>query len=181
MRSYFWLVSPWMPALGHKRTFCDAGAMSALPPKADMCDAKTNVRFVPITDMAQRSCEIARRTNTYAAFDRKEPAHASEHALGFLFSRQASLRRQLVYDLRQIFGEALEQVIARHASLGHERVDLFRSKSTGQIVRRYCLVGSGADPRIDGIALAALLKLLEQVAQATAQDASSGTCCEQAA
>ena len=25
-----------MSALGHKRTFCDAGAMSALPPKADI-------------------------------------------------------------------------------------------------------------------------------------------------
>ena len=25
--------------------------MSALPPEADMCDAKTNVRFVPVADM----------------------------------------------------------------------------------------------------------------------------------
>ena len=33
-----------MSALGHKRTFCDAGAMSALPPKADICSAITNVR-----------------------------------------------------------------------------------------------------------------------------------------
>ena len=40
-----------MSALGHKRTFCAAEAMSALPPKADMCDAKTNVRFVPIADI----------------------------------------------------------------------------------------------------------------------------------
>ena len=29
-----------MSALGHKRTFCDAGAMSALPPKADIDEAK---------------------------------------------------------------------------------------------------------------------------------------------
>ena len=28
-----------MSALGQKRTFCNAGAMSALPPKADMCSA----------------------------------------------------------------------------------------------------------------------------------------------
>src|SRR6476661_4241987 len=28
--------------------------MSALPPKADMCSAKRDVRFVPITDMALR-------------------------------------------------------------------------------------------------------------------------------
>ena len=40
-----------MSALGHKRTFCDAGAMSALPPKADMCGAQAHVRFVPIADI----------------------------------------------------------------------------------------------------------------------------------
>jgi hypothetical protein len=28
-----------MSAMGHKRTFCDAIGMSALPPKADMCGA----------------------------------------------------------------------------------------------------------------------------------------------
>ena len=33
-----------MSALGHWRTFCDAGAMSALPPKADMCGALPYVR-----------------------------------------------------------------------------------------------------------------------------------------
>ena len=33
-------------------TFFDAGAMSALPPKADMCSAQADVRFVPIADIA---------------------------------------------------------------------------------------------------------------------------------
>ena len=32
-------------------TFCDAGAMSALPSIADMCSATRNVRFVPIADI----------------------------------------------------------------------------------------------------------------------------------
>jgi hypothetical protein len=36
-------------ALGHKRTFCAAEAMSALLPKADIRGAKTNVRFVLFT------------------------------------------------------------------------------------------------------------------------------------
>ena len=36
-----------MSALGHKRTFCGAGAMSALLPKADMCGAASDVRFGP--------------------------------------------------------------------------------------------------------------------------------------
>jgi len=39
-----------MSALGHKRTFCAVEAMSALSPKADMCSALTDVRFVPIAD-----------------------------------------------------------------------------------------------------------------------------------
>jgi hypothetical protein len=41
-----------MSALGQKETFRDAGAMSALPPKADMCSATRYVRFVPIADIA---------------------------------------------------------------------------------------------------------------------------------
>ena len=40
-----------MSALGQKPTFCDAGAMSALPPKADTCSALVHVRFVPIADI----------------------------------------------------------------------------------------------------------------------------------
>ena len=39
-----------MSALGQKRTFCDAEVMSALPPIADMCSAKRDVRFVPEAD-----------------------------------------------------------------------------------------------------------------------------------
>ena len=42
-----------MSALGHKRTFCDAAGMSALPPKADICSAQADVRFVPIADIAK--------------------------------------------------------------------------------------------------------------------------------
>jgi hypothetical protein len=40
-----------MSALGHKRTFAVQNGMSALPPKADMCGANTNVRFVPKADI----------------------------------------------------------------------------------------------------------------------------------
>ena len=41
-----------MSALGHKRTYAVQNAMSALPPKADMCSALGDVRFVPIADIA---------------------------------------------------------------------------------------------------------------------------------
>jgi hypothetical protein len=37
-----------MSTSGHKCTFGSAIAMSALPPKADMCGATMDVRFVPI-------------------------------------------------------------------------------------------------------------------------------------
>ena len=41
-------------------TFCDAGAMSALPLKADMCSATRYVRFVPIADIpaSQRDARL---------------------------------------------------------------------------------------------------------------------------
>ena len=40
-----------MSALGQKRTYAAQKGMSALPPKADMCGANRNVRYVPIADM----------------------------------------------------------------------------------------------------------------------------------
>ena len=39
-----------MSALGHKRTCALQKVMSALAPKADMCSAKSNVRFGPIAE-----------------------------------------------------------------------------------------------------------------------------------
>ena len=33
---------------GHKRTFCDAEAMSALPPKADSCSAAIKIVYLRI-------------------------------------------------------------------------------------------------------------------------------------
>ena len=41
-----------MSALGQKQTFAPQKAMSALPPKADMCSATRHVRFVPKADIA---------------------------------------------------------------------------------------------------------------------------------
>ena len=47
-----------MSALGQKQTFAAHQRMSALPPKADMCSALGDVRFVPIADIS--SNEISR-------------------------------------------------------------------------------------------------------------------------
>ena len=42
-----------MSALGQKQTFAAQEDMSALPPKADMCGATRDVRFVPIADIGR--------------------------------------------------------------------------------------------------------------------------------
>src|SRR5262249_36936551 len=44
-------LSAPMSALGQKRTFAPQKVMSALPPKADMCDANRDVRFGPKADI----------------------------------------------------------------------------------------------------------------------------------
>ena len=44
-------LSRLMSALGQNRTCAVQNGMSALPPKADMCSALANVRFVPIADI----------------------------------------------------------------------------------------------------------------------------------
>jgi hypothetical protein len=41
-----------MSQMGHKQTFRIARALSALPPKADMCGALAYVCFGPIADIA---------------------------------------------------------------------------------------------------------------------------------
>ena len=45
-----------MSALGQKRTFRCAIAMSALPPKADMCAALAYVCFGPEADIREMTC-----------------------------------------------------------------------------------------------------------------------------
>ena len=57
-----------MSALGQKRTWPRLVVMSALPPKADMCGATTNVCFGPIADScgATKSIKAAlRQADTY--------------------------------------------------------------------------------------------------------------------
>jgi hypothetical protein len=45
-----------MSALGQKRTYAVQNGMSALPPKADMCGAASDVRYGPKVDIPGR-CE----------------------------------------------------------------------------------------------------------------------------
>ena len=59
-----------MSALGHKQTFVpQKKAMSALPPKADMCGALAHVRFGPIADIAQRPLLPIHKAIDYNRYD----------------------------------------------------------------------------------------------------------------
>ena len=58
--------SPDMSALGQKRTFAAQKVMSALPPKADMCSALGDVRFVPIADSCTAANSVAIRSPHWA-------------------------------------------------------------------------------------------------------------------
>jgi hypothetical protein len=51
-----------MSPLGQKRTWEYRSLMSAIPPKADIVQLGGNVRFVPITDMAQT--ELSKKKET---------------------------------------------------------------------------------------------------------------------
>ena len=52
-----------MSALGQKQTSRDVRRMSALPPKADMCSALADVRFVPIADIGSLNRSPRRRSS----------------------------------------------------------------------------------------------------------------------
>ena len=47
-----------MSALGHTQTFAVQNGMSALHPKADMCSALGDVRFVPTADIANNTVTL---------------------------------------------------------------------------------------------------------------------------
>ena len=54
-----------MSALGQKQTCAAQKVMSALPPKADMCGATRDVRFVPTADIGIQcaAAKVLRRTS----------------------------------------------------------------------------------------------------------------------
>ena len=55
------MPSGQMSALRQKQTCAVQNAMSALPPKADMCGALGDVRFVPIADVVTSSGRLKMR------------------------------------------------------------------------------------------------------------------------
>jgi len=75
-----------MSALGQKQTCAAQKVMSALPPKADMCGATRDVRFVPITTGSGAAINWRQSTNSSAmdprgaraALDARAPAERAD-------------------------------------------------------------------------------------------------------
>jgi hypothetical protein len=67
-----------MSALGQKRTFAVQNAMSALPPKADMCSALGDVRLVPIAD------DVAKLLDHLVGTIKQRRRHSKPERLGGL-------------------------------------------------------------------------------------------------
>src|SRR2546421_277618 len=80
-----------------------------------------------------------------------------------------------------MLAEAVEQLVAGQAELRGEGLDLVRPERGTEILRRDRAVRSGADPGIGGLAMAALLQLLEQVIEAAAEHGAGCAAGKQAA
>src|SRR6478609_7002418 len=87
----------------------------------------------------------------------------------------------MIDDVGQELAEALQQLVARQAALGGERLDLVGTEGAAEIAGRDLLVGTVADPGIRGVAVTFLLELVEQVAEPAAQNAASRAACQKSA
>ena len=67
-----------MSALGQKQTCAAHQVMSALPPKADMCSAIRDVRFVPKAD----SCAASTIDQLVGAFEHRRRDSQTERSSG---------------------------------------------------------------------------------------------------
>src|SRR5262249_12031988 len=87
----------------------------------------------------------------------------------FLFGRQSAVGGELIDQIGQVLAQALEQVVARHPGLRGQRIDGVGAERLGQIVRLDLLVGAFADPGLRCTALAAVLEIPDEVAEATVE------------
>jgi ABC transporter substrate binding protein len=107
---------------------------------------------------------------------RRTPAQSMlcRHPSSFLLGGQAALGRQLVDGLRQFPAESRKQFLTRHPGLLRQPIDPLLPKPLLELRWRQRFVRPFRHPGIRFVALSVLLELLDQVAQATAQD---GACC----
>jgi hypothetical protein len=80
-----------MSALGHKQTFAVQNGMSALHPKADMCAATKDVRYVPKADIGRYRNEMTSPLSS-AATSARSGGPTAQHRAVLLVSTPAWAR-----------------------------------------------------------------------------------------
>src|SRR4249919_2502365 len=114
-------------------------------------------------------------------FGGTNPSAASRPLRQFLRARHAAVRRQLVDRTGQFAAQSRQQFVARQTGVLRQRIDVIGADRLRQVAFGNVLVRSGADPRFGDLALAVVLKLLEQAAEAAAQHAAGRAAGEQTA
>src|ERR1700675_4102882 len=112
---------------------------------------------------------------------RRRGIETSNPASPLVLLRLAAGRRWLIVRVGQILAQAVEQFIARQSALRRQRLDLVGAQRAGKIVRRDLLVGTVADPGICRVAVALLLQLIQEIAEAAADHAAGRTARKQSA
>ena len=119
-----------MSALGQKQTCAAQNVMSALHPKADVCGAKRDVRFVPIADIRKRTCAI--KKDRLAAVSPKSDqvfliansaVRSGIEPGNLVMGGYAALRRQLVNKSWQNIRQLRSHVLFGHTRLFGQGLD----------------------------------------------------------
>ena len=105
---------------------------------------------------------------------------AQKRLLCLRVAHKPPVRRERVHEARKCLAQAPEQVVVLHAGLAGDRSERVGAERTLEIASLDRLVRSGAYPGVDGIALTALLHLLEQIAE-PAVDCRTGSCAREEA
>src|SRR5580704_5450669 len=93
----------------------------------------------------------------------------SEHALHLVRGWYLAARREVVDHLRQVVAQTIEQFFLGDTELRREGADPVRTERRAEIRRGDRAVRAGTDPGLGHLAVAAVVELLEQVAEAAAE------------
>src|SRR4051812_6464094 len=93
------------------------------------------------------------------------PALLASPLGSFFLGRQPAPGRELVDHLRQMLAQLFQQFVAWHPGLLRKRIDGVGAERLPESVGLDLLVWTGADPGLRGVAVAAVLQILEDAAE----------------
>src|SRR5450432_1416981 len=114
----------------------------------------------------------SRAVSRWSGLSLMAPPETSHHPRRLLLGRHAPIRREVIYQARQLLAEPREQLVAVHAGLFRKRVE---SADTGcglQTLRRDRLVRPVGDPGLRHMALSVVLEIPDEVAETAAEHAA---------